>query len=71
MYILLKIIFFKIFPKIVKKEIGRYLLINCLSFFLCNGIMLDLFQISGYLDFDELLNKIMNDFVSDLSIIGQ
>ena len=71
MYILLKIIFFKIFPKIVKKEIGRYLLINCLSFFLRNGIMLDLFQISGYLDFDELLNKIMNDFVSDLSIIGQ
>ena len=33
--------------------------------------MLDLFQISGYSDFDELLNKIMNDFVSDLSIIGQ
>ena len=44
--ILLKIIFSNIFPKMGKREIAQQLLTNCLAFFLCAGIILDIFQIS-------------------------
>ena len=37
LYVLLKIIFSKIFPKMGKREIGRWFLTNCLSLFLCTG----------------------------------
>ena len=50
-----------------KREIGRYLT-NCLSFFLCAGMILDLFQISGLQDdLIEFPNKRINGFKSDLS----
>ena len=53
-----------------KIEIGRMLLTNCLSLFLCAGIILDLFQTSGKQDdLVEFPNKMIYGFKSDLSQI--
>ena len=42
-----------------KIEIGRRLLTNCLSLFLCAGIILDLFQTSGKQD--DLIDLVENN----------
>ena len=42
-----------------KIEIGRMLLTNCLSLFLCAGIILDLFQKSGKQD--DLIDLVENN----------
>ena len=54
-----KNIFFKILPQIGRRDIGLYILINCLSPFLNIGVTLASFHISEYMAVYKILLKII------------